>query len=154
VLQDGLIRAECPAAGLGSQESPLVCNIVFDIEYPDETVNYIYVAYTPDVLIAFNQSADRWMSLDDTVIEGRGPLTAAAGLETQDFSRLAPGQCVVFGFDNRAQPPEPCNVAARTIVIPAQAFWRSRFRIISRDRIARVCDAAADGFLTVCVMPR
>lgn len=157
VIQNGAVRATCPAAQAGTQDAPLRCDIVFDMVYQDENVSYIYIAYTVDRLILHNQTVDRWMALDDTVLrDSRGhdidisalnPFSGDAGP-----ARLAPGECILFADGLDVQPPEPCYVIGNEI--PDEVFWLMPFRVIGRDDYPRTCEAAEEGSLMICVMLR
>lgn len=157
VLQNGDTRVRCPAAPAGSQDSPLRCDIVFDVDYASEHVNYIYLAYTTDRLIIHNQTADRWMEFSDTVIRdssGSDIDLTALQVFTEDSrpARLAPGECILFALAAGAQPPEPCREIGT--VMPAGAFWLEPFRVIGRDDYPRVCEPAEPDTLMICVMLR
>ena len=157
VIQNGEVRATCPAAPVGSQDAPLRCDIAFDIVYPDEHVNYIYIAYTTDRLIIHNQTLDRWMELNETSLRdstGREiDLSALDVFNTEARpSRLAPGECILFAADANAQPPESCHLIG-SVVMDTQ-FWLEPFRVIGRDDYPRVCEAAETDTLAICVMLR
>jgi hypothetical protein len=157
VIQEGVVRATCPAAPAGSQDAPLRCDIAFDIIYPDEHVNYIYLAYTTDRLIIHNQTADRWMEFTQTFLRDRSghdiDLSMLNIFNTENRpARLAPGQCLLFAADADAQPLESCQVIER--VEADTVFWLEPFRVIGRDDYPRVCEAAVEGTLMICVMLR
>lgn len=157
VIQDGVVRASCPVAQAGSQDAPLHCDIVFDVDYPDEHIDYIYIAYTTDRLIIHNQTVDRWMSLDETRLRdssGRDLDLSSLDVFNQSAgqSRLSPGECILFAAQSNAQPPEPCRVIGQ--VEQDDIYWLEPFSVIGRDNIPRVCEAAEDGALVICVMLR
>lgn len=157
VIQNGEVRALCPAAPAGSQDAPLRCEIVFDIDYQQEHIDYIYMAYTTDRLIIHNQTEDRWMEFSDTVLRDSASrdidLSALDLFSTEDRpARLAPGECILFATDAGAQPPEPCQVIGP--VLMDTAFWLEPFRVIGRDDYPRVCEAAEADTLMICVMLR
>jgi hypothetical protein len=157
IIQDGVVRATCPAAQAGSQDSPLRCEIVFDVDYPDENIDYIYIAYTTDRLIIHNQTVDRWMSLDETHLRdssGRDIELSSLNIlnEATGQPRLAPGECILFAAQANAQPPEPCQVIGQ--VETDAIYWLEPFSVIGRDDVPRVCEAAEEGALVICVMLR
>lgn len=157
ILQNGEVRALCPAAQAGSQDAPLRCDIVFEKDYPQEHIDYIYLAYTTDRLLIHNQTADRWMEFSDTVLRdstGRDiDLSALPEFTAEDHpARLAPGECMLFAADASAQPLEPCQQIG--LVLADKAFWQEPFRVIGRDDYPRMCEAAEDGALMICVMLR
>lgn len=160
ILQEDTERAQCAAATPESQNAPLRCDIVFDIVYPGENIDYIYIAYTPDVLIIRNQTQDRWMDFSETVLRDSRSrdidLSALDIFVGEDIvpARLAPGQCVLFGQGGDQQPPEPCDLVGQINVDPSELFWNQPFRVIGRDDYPRVCEAASQGELMICVMPR
>ncbi len=157
VIQNGEVRALCPAAPAGSQDAPLRCDIVFEMDYAQEHVSYIYLAYTTDRLIVHNQTAERWMEFSDTVL--RDSASRDIDLSALDIfsaderpARLAPDECILFAADVDAQPPEPCHVIG---LVPVDtAFWLQPFRVIGRDDYPRVCEAAEADTLMICVMLR
>lgn len=157
VIQNGEVRALCPAAPAGSQDAPLRCDVVFDIDYAQEHISYIYLAYTTDRLIIHNQTEDRWMELSDTLL--RDSASRDIDLSALDFFsiedhpvRLAPDDCIFFALETGAQPPEPCHVIGQ--VQTDTAFWLEPFRVIGRDNYPRVCEAAEADTLMICVMLR
>lgn len=157
VIQDGVVRATCPTAQAGSQDAPLRCDIVFDVDYPDENIDYVYIAYTTNRLIIHNQTIDRWMSLDETVLrDSSGGEIDLSSLdkfnEAADQTRLAPGECILFAAQANAQPPEPCRVISQ--MVTDAMFWLEPFSVIGRDEVPRVCEAAEEGALVICVMLR
>lgn len=157
VIQNGEVHALCPAAPAGSQAAPLRCNIAFEIDYAQEQVDYIYLAYTTDRLIIHNQTADRWMEFSDTVLRDSASrdidLSAFDIFSAEDRrARLAPGECILFAVETNAQPPEPCHVIE--LMLMDAAFWLESFRVIGRDDYPRVCEAAEADTLMICVMLR
>lgn len=144
VTQDGDLRAQCPAAGPAAATQPLTCDFVLDVDYAFETLRYIYIVSTPDVLAVVNQSADRWMAPDLARI---GPRPIG------DVARLAPGQCHVFRV-GEGPLPVVCDVVAQTQTASEDAFWRRGFVVVSSDGVRRACSAAIAGEVSVCVLPR
>jgi hypothetical protein len=157
VIQDGVVRATCPVAQAGSQDAPQRCDIVFDVNYPDEQIDYVYIAYTIDRLIIHNQTVDRWMSLNETRLRdssGRDLDLSSMDVlnESAGQTRLAPGECILFAAQANAQPPEPCRVISQ--ILTDTIYWLESFSVIGRDEIPRVCEAAEEGALVICVMLR
>jgi hypothetical protein len=157
VIQDGLVRATCPVAQAGSQDAPLRCDIVFDVAYPDEHIDYVYIAYTTDRLIIHNQTVDRWMSLDETRLrDSSGRDVDLSSLDIFNDAagqiRLAPGECILFAAQANAQPPEPCRVISQ--IVTDAIYWLEPFSVIGRDDFPRVCESAEEGALVICVMLR
>jgi hypothetical protein len=151
VEQGGETRAVCDAAGPGTQDNPLRCDIVFEQARAGEISGYTYFAYTPDAFVVHNQTEDRWMALDTAVVEGRGPLLAIA---PDTPARLAPGHCLLLASSPDVQQPVPCVLVSRATIAPSQRFWKNDFRIAGSDGLPRTCEAAADGVLSICILPR
>ncbi|MCD4684443.1 MAG: PASTA domain-containing protein [Anaerolineae bacterium] len=170
VLQDGVERAVCGAAveGGGLQECSF---FIANGAAADDVTAYIYLAYTTDRLIVFNQSTDKWMALGQTSILNYNPNLAQAGIPltvgdpalfgdpdiVANIRRLAPGQCLLY--TNRSPdvtgPPQDCAVIARLDLDPTLIFWAADFEIASAtDGQRHKCLAAREGALTICVMPR
>lgn len=160
VQQDGVLRATCSSAGANSQDAPLRCDLVLAAEYLREQTGYIYLAYTVDSLVIHNQTTDRWMDVSPIMIHMGGAVVAApddgsfAVKAASQFPLLAPGQCLFISHSDDLAAPEPCDAIGHQIVEAANAFWRSPFQVSGRDSIPRACDAAQEGTLTICVVPR
>ncbi len=129
VVQDGLVRAQCPPAEL--LDSTLTCE-VFVTE--DDLSPSILFEYTQDWLLVVNPADARWLPLDRLRIAAPGvdpsdaarlddrsqytPLAAAA-----DPTLLAPGQCTFYS--GGSLPDDiACTVTARADV---GAFWLNGF---------------------------
>lgn len=170
VVYGGIQHAVCPAAPAGSQ--PMRCDVYLPVGGAVEITPYIYFAYTPERLIVFNRSEDKWMPVDATQVINLNPnLTVReAGVPLADptltnpinpvanIALLAPNQCLLF--TNSANPetpnlPEPCDVIGQANLDPNLLFWSAAFDIVSvTDGQRRTCAGATAGRLTICVMPR
>jgi hypothetical protein len=170
LVQNGVQRAVCPAAPAGAQ--PMRCDVYLPIGATVEVTPYIYFAYTPERLIIYNRSQDKWMPLRDTAILNNNPNLTSLGQQINltdptlvvpinpvaNLLQLAPNQCLLF--TNNVSPelpnlPEPCEVVGQGNIDPSLIFWGANFDINSvTDGLRRTCQAATPGRLTICVMPR
>lgn len=149
VTLSGIEYAVCPAAPAGTQ--PMDCNIYLPVNASDEVTPFVQFSYTPDTLVIFNRTSDRWMSLVGLTVGGLpvgdpalygNPATVAL------IPLLAPGQCLVFG---EGAPVEDCHEIARASV----SFWKAPFILSgTSDGKDYTCPAATAGKLTQCIMPR
>ncbi len=170
VAYGGIERATCDGAVAGAGQQRCAFYLPAGGAAGDVT-EYIYLAYTTDRLIVFNQSADRWMPLGETQIYNYNPNIAIPGSSlvvgdaslyavvnpVAEISRLAPGQCLFMTNSNpeAVTPPQPCEVIARLDIGPDLIFWAADFEVGSAsDGQQRTCPAASAGKLTLCVMPR
>jgi hypothetical protein len=170
VVYGGMQHATCPAAPAGSQ--PMRCDVYLPVGAAVEVTPYIYFAYTPDRLVVFNRSPDKWMPLDSTPVINLNPNVtvpeprvnlADPTVVTQtnpvaNLALLAPYQCLLFTNNTgleAANLPEPCDIVGQGNLDPNLIFWSSSFDIISvTDGQRRTCAGATAGRLTICVMPR
>ncbi|MBK8137181.1 MAG: PASTA domain-containing protein [Anaerolineae bacterium] len=160
VQQDGSVRATCNSAGANTQDAPLSCDLVLGADYLREHTGYIYLAYTVDSLIIHNQTTDRWMDVSLVVIHLGGAVVANPADEqisvkaASQFPWLAPGQCLLISQSDDPSAPEPCDAVGSQTVEAADAFWKGAFQVSGRDGMPRACDAAKEGELTICIVPR
>lgn len=168
VTQNGIERAVCEAAPDGGLRE-CAFYAPADSASGDATA-YIYLAYTVDSLIVWNQSAAQWMPVGNTAILNNNPNLAMSGLEVPVgdpelfgspdalgmIDQLAPGQCLLFTNSSpEAGTPRDCEVIARLDIGPDLIFWAADFEIVSTTTgQPHTCLAAAVGRLTLCVMPR
>jgi hypothetical protein len=168
VVQDEVERAICEAAPVGSESR--TCEFYLDVAGGSDSTDFVYFAYTEDKFIIRNRSENQWMRLNRSIIHNSNPINDTFGssfeLGNPDLfgnpemvariQRLAPGQCLLFkkvGTD--AILPEACDVIATLEVPGEQAFWTFDFELQSvNDNKRRLCRAAVEGKLTICVMPR
>lgn len=170
VVYSGAQHATCPAAPAGSQ--PMRCDVYLPVGSAVEVTPYIYFAYTPDRLVVFNRSDDKWMPLDATPVINLNPNVSVPEPQINlsdpsivsrvnavaNLSTLAPNQCLLFtnsvSLENQ-NLPESCDVVGQSNIDPNLIFWSSSFDIVSTtDGRRRTCAAATAGRLTICVMPR
>ena len=163
VTQNGIIRAQCPAAQAGT--APITCDFFLDAGSAGETIPYVYMAYTTSQWIIMNNSTDQWLPLTDVVLVN----TAGAGPQLTNDSAytippeygltrlLAPGQCIlVVGSEVPVEPPLPCDVIAAFVYPSAGTyFWLLDFTVdgVTDDQL-HTCTAPVEGRLTLCIMPR
>jgi hypothetical protein len=171
VVQGGVERAICEAAPVGSEAQPKTCEFFLEANTGNsDTAPFVYFVYTTDQFVVLNRTEDRWMRLNRLVIHNRNPnnaqLSAAFEPGNPDIfgnpeilgriQRLAPAQCLLFKKSGiSGDLPEECDVIS-TLELPTdQAFWTFDFELqsISDDK-RRVCRAATEGKLTICVLPR
>jgi hypothetical protein len=170
VVQGGVSRGVCPAAPAGTQ--PMRCDLYFTTPGAEETTPYIYFAYTPERLIIFNRSTDKWMPLANATVLNNNSNLTIAGLQVNlsdptlvrqlnpvaNITQLAPSQCLLFTNNTALEapnPPEPCDVIGQADIAPELIFWSANFDVVSQtDGLTRTCAAATPGRLTICVMPR
>lgn len=171
VVDEGVQRITCPAAGDGTQDSPLRCAFYADGANAGEgTTFFYYLAYTTDALILFNPTQDKWMPTDRTTIYGANATSAPAVLgettiwgdadfevEIGDLTRLAPQQCLLLTTDVAADSPAPedCTVIAQQAVNAQTSFWLNEFEVESaNDGQLHKCPAALPDRLTRCIVPQ
>ncbi len=166
----GVERATCPAAPPGAGQQRCAFFLPAGVAAGDVT-EYIYLAYTSDRLIVFNQTQDRWMPLQGVKLYNYNPNVIIRGAEltvsdpglyailnpAADTSRLAPGQCLFFtnSSPEATTPPQPCEAIARLDIDPSLVFWAADFEVGSvTDGQRHSCPAASPDKLTLCIMPR
>ncbi len=171
VIENGVERASCDAAPVGTQDQPLRCEAYVTAGgAASEITSYVYFTYTTDAFAVINRSLDKWMPTGQTTILNYNPNLSIAGLPVQvgdpglfgnpptpaNIGQLAPGQCVLFTSDNAsAAPPEPCDQIAQLHLASNVAFWLANFVVDSAaDDERRECPAAVADRVTICVMPR
>jgi hypothetical protein len=170
VVYNGLQHATCPAAPAGSP--PMRCDVYLPVGAAVEVTPYIYFAYTPERLIVFNRSRDKWMPLDATPIINLNPnvtvpepqinltdpMVVGAVNPVANLALLAPNQCLLFTNSASLEAPslpEPCDIVGQGNLDPNLIFWSANFDIVSvTDGRRRTCAAATAGRLTICMMPR
>ena len=170
VVYNGVQHAVCPGAPAGTP--PMRCDVYLPLGAAAEVTPYIYLAYTPERLILFNRSTDKWMPVDAARIVNLNPnLTiqeqqinlADPAIVSQinpvaSLALLAPNQCLLFTNNTSLELPnlpEPCDVIGQGNLDPNLIFWSANFDILSAtDGLRRTCTAATAGRLTICVMPR
>lgn len=170
VRQDGIPRGECPAAGSGTRDAPMVCEIYLAQPEAAPVWPFVYLAYTQDTLIVHNASSDSWMRPNLTVEPSAGGafmfndttlysaidgLVLSAGDSGPVLRQLAPNQCVRFRTST-ALPgslPEPCFLFGDALVHGAP-FWQSRFTVRDRAGDRHICEAAVADTVTVCRIVR
>jgi hypothetical protein len=164
VSQNGILRAECPAAQAGTE--PITCDFFMEAAGAIEAIPYIYMVYTTTSFVILNNSNDKWLPLTGLVMElGSGgtltinpdptAYTISSGFGRPDL--LAPGQCLlIVGFEVPVEPPQPCDIVV-AFVYPAAGgyFWLQDFFIdgVTDDQQHR-CTAAVERRMTICIMPR
>lgn len=174
ILENGVERANCPAASNGSQNNPLQCGFYIDGANSANIVTpYLYFAYTTDAIVIINQSNDKWMPTDRTEIFNFNPGVGEGGVAfifgdrvlfenvemiIGDITQLAPGQCIMLTAnhpDGMDTPPQPCNIIAQRDLSPQIAFWLAEFEIDSAtDNQRRKCPKATQGVPTLCIIPQ
>lgn len=171
VLDNGIERAICYAAPVGSQDQPLRCEAFLAVDgAASEVTPYVYFVYTTQAFAVINRSPDKWMPTAQTTILNYNPGLSIPGLPVvlgdatlfgspviaADIARLAPGQCLFLTSDNpNAALPEPCDAIARLDLSSTVAFWLAAFQVDSAsDDEQRQCPAAVPDKTTICVMPR
>jgi len=171
VVEDGIERAQCPAADEGTQDAPLRCEFYLaGASSADDIAPYIYFAYTTEAIIAYNPTPNRWMPTDRTTITNLNPNLTNPGVTlvmgdpelfqnpeiVADITQLAPEQCIMLtaGVDNPTMPQE-CNVIAQRTLDANIAFWLADFEIDSAtDTQVHTCPAAVAGQPTICIVPQ
>ncbi|MBW7877824.1 MAG: PASTA domain-containing protein [Anaerolineae bacterium] len=169
VLQNGVERAVCDAAPTNSQDRPLTCELYIAADAQGDDVPFIYIAYTRDTLAVINISPDKWMRINDTVLvnglENPDPFGREFKINNALFgrpeivariNRLAPNQCVVFATDAVTEPAglQDCAMIVTYTVQASQAWWSANFEVQGQDGKRRLCNAALNDRMTVCIMPR
>jgi hypothetical protein len=135
-----------------------------------DTTEYVYLAYTVDSLVVLNQSTDKWMALGRTIVLNNNPAISVSGAEVPIgdpglfgnpdapgmIQQLAPSQCLLFTDGSPdAGPPQDCTVIARLNINRDLIFWAADFQIVSATTGKEyTCLGAAEGKLTLCIMPR
>jgi hypothetical protein len=175
ILDEGVPLANCPAAPVGTEANPYVCDFYFSgaDSGGSSLTEYLYFAYTPEAIALINVSEDHWMPTGTTPIFNYNPGLTMPGLELyfgdptlfgEDHRRragsmdlLAPGQCLVLtnGPIEADAAPQPCHVIAQRDLGAEVAFWLADFEIESVSSDTRqVCPAAIPDQPTLCVVPR
>jgi hypothetical protein len=171
IMDNGVERAVCDAADVGTQDAPLHCDAFISGGGDGSDVTpYIYLVYTTDAFAFLNKSPDKWMPTAQTTIINNNPKIAIPGAGVSigdpvlfntpdivaDIRQLAPGQCLFLTSDNaNATPPEPCDPIARLDLTSDVAFWVAAFQIQSTNDTAKhECPAAVVEKMTICVVPR
>jgi hypothetical protein len=173
VVQDGIQRASCDAAGAGTQDRPLSCDFFVATDAQSGgTTPYIYFAYTSETFIVMNTSDDRWMPTNSPTIYNFNPSISVPGVGLQlgdpnyfqvdesvvgDVTRLAPNQCLLLTTrqDTNVEAPVPCDVIAQRSLSPEIIFWIAPFELDRPQSNERsTCPAANSERLVICIMPR
>lgn len=165
IVQNGSVRATCPAAPSESQDQPLRCAFYMDGTAAEEVAPFLYMAYTTDGWIVHNNTEERWMSLENVFFsvtenaQGNEFTNAATDNPDRllsDIQYLAPDQCLFAhaeGFEG--EPPEDCTVVAEFTLAPTDAFWlRDLWVTSATDVQQRNCPPATPESLTICILPR
>jgi hypothetical protein len=170
IVQNGVQYATCPAAAAGAQ--PMRCEAYLPLGAAVEVTPYIYFAYTPERLIVFNRSQDKWMPIDSTPVINLNPnlsipepqinlsdpTLVGAINPVANIALLAPNQCLLFTNNTSLEVPnlpEPCDAIGQGNIDPNLIFWSAAFDVVSvTDGQRHRCAAATAGRLTICVMPR
>ncbi|MCA9904780.1 MAG: PASTA domain-containing protein, partial [Anaerolineae bacterium] len=137
LVQNGEVRASCPAAPANTE--PLRCEAYVPAPDQAEEAPFVYFAYTEDVFVVANPTADQWMPLRETVVFNFSPNISVPGAgvplgdpslygdtaRVEDVGRLAPGECVLLtrGVLDSPTLPIPCRVIAQLSIGPALIFW-------------------------------
>lgn len=171
VVQNGVERAICEAAPVGSEAQPRRCEFYLETGGgQSESAEFVYFAYTTDQFVVRNRTPDQWMRLNRNIVHNRNPNMGNFGASFEPsnpdlfgnpetvarIQRLAPAQCILFRKAGATDAlPEPCDVIATLEVPIDQAFWTFDFELQSAvDDKRRVCRAASADRLTICVLPR
>lgn len=159
VVQDGVLRATCAIAFPGR------CEFFLASSATPEVTEYVYIAYTPDAWIIFNNTSDRWMFLEgiffSTSISTPGNQMPEAIVATSPDTvlgntlHLAPNQCLYVtdrSATQLADLPVPCDIVAH---FAFDNYWSAPLFVTSAtDGRQRTCPAATAGHLTLCILPR
>jgi hypothetical protein len=160
VVQDGIVRAICPVSATGR------CEFYLAGSNTAEVTPYIYIAYTTDQWLVYNNSTDRWMSLRGVLFSSAPSvpgselsLAAVAGDPAAvlgDVLQLAPGQCI-YASDNLTTIQLPrsisCDVIA-TFNVPRSVWNATTYITSATDGRQRSCPPPTTGRLTLCILPR
>lgn len=175
ILDEGVPLVNCPAAPVGTEGNPFICEFYYAgaDDGGSSLTEYLYFAYTAEAIALINVSEDRWMPTASTPIYNYNPGLTMAGLELYfgdptlfgdphrrragSMSLLAPGQCLVLtnGLITADAAPQPCHVIAQRELGSDVAFWLADFEIesVTSDTRQR-CPAAVPDQPTLCVVPR
>lgn len=175
VLQDGAPLATCPAAPVGSDASPQMCDFYYSGGgASSDLVEFLYFVYTPEAIALINISDSGWMPTDATNIYNHNPQISIPGVPLRfgdpvevfpetfrrrvgNTQRLAPGQCLVITTapTQADASPEDCHVVAQRDLQPNVAFWLADFEVEGvTTGIRATCPAATAEQVTVCIVPR
>jgi len=174
VQQNGIQRATCAAAPVGSQDAPLSCEFYLaGSSTAAATVPYLQFIYTQDAIALVNTRDDAWMLTDQTTIYNYNPqlqnpgaplIFGDAGLLREEFrlglgdiTQLAPRQCLVLTLEGAATTDLAvgCDVLAQRSLNASVAFWLADFEVESVTIGRRhTCPAAVDTAQTRCIVPR
>ncbi len=171
IMDNGIERAVCDAATVGTQNAPLRCEaFVSGSGDGSEITDYVYFAYTTEAFVMFDKSPSKWMPTAQTTIFNNNPRISIPGAAlaigdptlfhnpaiAADVRQLAPGQCLFLTSDNaNAALPEPCDPIARLDLKSDVAFWLAPFQIQGANSDAKhECPAAVADKVTICVVPR
>jgi len=170
IMDNGIERAVCDAAGQGTQDAPQRCEAyVSGSSDGSEITQYIYLVYTTDAFAFVDKSPDKWMPTAQTTILNNNPKISNPGASVPigdpslynnpataaDIRQLAPGQCLFLTSDNaNATPPEPCDPIAKLDLGSDVAFWVAAFKVQGADGTQHECPAATAEKTTICVVPR
>lgn len=173
VLENGVERATCDAAGAATQNSPISCEFfVAGGGAGDDSAPFIYLAYNEQAVAFINPTEDQWMVTNQTTILNFNPSISVPGASlifsdpallreefrtgAGNFALLAPQQCIMFTVSGTAgEAPRPCDVIASRDLGANVAFWLANFTIrSSSDGLERSCPAATPGRTTLCIVPR
>ncbi len=170
VVDGGIQRINCPAAGPETQDNPLRCAFYLEgAQAGEDATFYYYFAYTTDALILYNPTDDKWMPTDRTTILSNNPamspiilgdvVTWGEGFTVPigDLTRLAPQQCLFMTSSTAVDAPLPqdCVPIAQQAQSAQNTFWLTDFEIESANSgQVHTCPAATPGRLTQCIIPQ
>ncbi len=157
VLQNGLERATCTISVPGT------CSLYLDSTSAGQSTGYIYVAYTTESWVIYNNSETDWMDFRQMTVSTNPDAVGGAigGADASDnpervvaiSSLLAPGQCILGILEGTdSTPPVPCDPIYQFST--AQPWWTVDLYFDSTfDGERRNCPAADPESLTVCIIP-
>jgi hypothetical protein len=158
VLQDGVQRGVCPIVNPGR------CQFFLAAAAQAESTEYVYLAYTREQFLIFNQSADKWMALGDVKFGNEtenSPLVVESLFMSPsgigNYTQLAPGQCIMYTnqLNGPFDPLQSCDVIGVAFLNQDPFFADQGFSILSAtDALSHRCPGATEGRLTVCILPR
>lgn len=173
IFENGVPLTVCPAAPIGSIDSPLRCDFFYGGgSSGSDIADYLYFAYTPEAIALINMSEDRWMLTGISAIYNNNPNLQIRGVELRfgdpllfspdtlrrpgRIDQLAPGQCIVFTTApvEADASPQPCTVIAQRPLDPMVAFWLADFEVgsVTNGRV-HPCPAAIPDRPTLCILP-
>lgn len=169
--QNDIVRGDCPAAGTGTRDEPLICEMYLDQNQTPPLWPFLHLAYTADTLVIHNTSSDSWMRLSAAVKPAMGGAFSFSDLRLYKaidrlviseasgggnvLRQLAPGQCARFRTPSAPVEslPEPCLLFADAIV-ESMPFWSVPFTVEEISGAKHTCDAAAPKGVTTCLVLR